>query len=164
MAGNAFRPRRWPGRSPSTCRPGPDLAAWLASAPAAGLEDHDLGAVAGSWWRIASWAQAQELAAVAQIVSRAAAGDEDIGVGTDGRPARVPVSAAAEVSLELTMSQFGAAWWADLAVDLGWRLAATGEVLAAGVIDLARARLIAEATRSLRRGRWRRRCWPRPGG
>jgi hypothetical protein len=129
--------------------PGPDLAAWLATVPAAELADRDLAATAGSWRRIASWAQAQELAAVAQIASRAAAREEDIEVDASGRPARVPVSAAAEVSLELTMSHYGASWWADLAVDLAWRLAATGEALAAGVIDLSRARLIAEATRML---------------
>jgi len=129
--------------------PGPDLAAWLAVAPAADLKDHDLAAVAGSWRRIASWAQARELAAVAQIASRAAVRDEDIGVDVDGRPARVPASAAAEVSLELTMSQFGASWWTELAVDLAWRLAATGAALGAGVIDLTRARLIADATKML---------------
>jgi hypothetical protein len=129
--------------------PGPDLAAWLAITPAADLRDHDLAATAGSWRRVASWAQAQELAAVAQIVCRAAARDEDIETGADGRPARVPAAAAAEVSLELTMSQFAASWWSDLAVDLAWRLAATWAALAAGVIDLHRARLIAEATRML---------------
>jgi hypothetical protein len=129
--------------------PGPDLAAWLAMAPAADLKDRDLASVAGAWRRVASWAQAQELAAVAQIASRAAARDDDIGTDANGRPARVPAAAAAEVSLELTMSQFGASWWTDLAVDLAWRLAATGAALAAGVIDLSRARLIAEATRLL---------------
>ena len=129
--------------------PGPDLAAWLALVPAADLRDRDLAATAGSWRRIASWAQARELAAVAQIASRSAARDKDIGTGSDGRPARVPPSAVAEVSLELTMSQCGASWWTDLAVDLAWRLAATGAELAAGRIDLARARLIAEATRML---------------
>ncbi len=129
--------------------PGPDLAAWLTITPATDLRDHDLAATAGSWRRVASWAQAQELAAVAQIVSRAAARDEDIETDADGRPARVPAAAAAEVSLELTMSQFAASWWSDLAVDLAWRLAATWAALAAGVIDLHRARLIAEATRML---------------
>ncbi len=72
------------------------------------LERRNLAAVAGSWRRVASWAQARELAAVAQIASRAAARDKDIGTGPDGRPARVPASAAAEVALELTMSQYGA--------------------------------------------------------
>jgi hypothetical protein len=47
------------------------------------------------------------------------------------------------------MSQCGASWWTDLAVVLAWRLTATGAELAAGRIDLARARLIAEATRML---------------
>jgi hypothetical protein len=137
------------GRLAERLAPGPDLAAWLAMAPPADLDDAGLAAVAGSWRRIASWAQARELAAVAQIASRAAARDEDIGTGPDGRPARVPASAAAEVALELTMSQYGASWWTDLAVTLSWRLTATGAALAAGMIDLPRARLIAEATAAL---------------
>jgi hypothetical protein len=137
------------GRVAERLAPGPDLTAWLAMAPAAALDDGDLAAVAGSWRRVASWAQARELAAVAQIASRAAARDKDIGTGPDGRPARVPVSAAAEVALELTMSQYGASWWTDLAVTLGWRLAATGAALDAGELDLPRARLIAEATGTL---------------
>ena len=106
----------------------------------------DLAATAGGWRRLASWAASRELAAVAQIASRAAARDQDIGTGEDGRPARVPASAAAEVALELTMSRYGAAGWADLAVELGWRLAATGAALESGDIDVYRARLIAEAT------------------
>jgi uncharacterized protein DUF222 len=134
------------GRVAEKLAPGPDLAAWLAMAPAADLADWDLAAVAGAWRRLASWAQARELAAVAQIAARSAARDEDIGTGPDGRPVRIPASAAAEVALELTMSRFGASWWADLAVQLGWRLAATGAALESGAIDLARARLIAEAT------------------
>ena len=134
------------GRVAGKLAPGPDLAAWLAMAPAADLADWDLAAVAGAWRRLASWAQAGELAAVAQIAARSAARDEDIGTEPDGRPVRIPASAAAEVALELTMSRFGASWWADLAVQLGWRLAATGAALESGVIDLARARLIAEAT------------------
>ncbi len=47
------------------------------------------------------------------------------------------------------MSPYGASAWADLAVQLAWRLAATGAALAAGTIDLARARLIAEAASPL---------------
>src|SRR6266571_565209 len=137
------------GRVAERLAPGPDLAAWLAMAPAADLEGAELAAVAGSWRRVAAWAQARELAAVAQIASRTAARDKEIGTGADGRPARVPDSAAAEVALELTMSQYGASWWTDLAVTLGWRLAATGAALDAGVIDLSRARLIAEATATL---------------
>jgi Domain of unknown function (DUF222) len=137
------------GRVAERLAPGPDLAAWLAAAPATELDDGDLAAVAGSWRRVAAWAQARELAAVAQISSRAAARDKDIGTKPDGRPVRIPASAAAEVALELTLSQYSASAWADLAVQLTWRLAATGAALADGVIDLQRARLIAEATRML---------------
>jgi hypothetical protein len=137
------------GRVAERLAPGPDLAAWLATAPPADLGDGDLAAVAGSWRRVASWAQAQELAAVAQITSRAAARDENASTSPDGRPSQVIPSAAAEVALELTMSQYGASAWTHLAVELTWRLPGTGAALAAGVIDLARARLIAEATSPL---------------
>ena len=137
------------GRVAERLAPGPDLAAWLATAPPAGIDDGDLAAVAGSWRRVASWAQARELAAVAQITARAAARDEKADTGPDGRPSQVTPSAAAEVALELTMSQYGASAWADLAVQLAWRLPGTGAALAAGVIDLARARLIAEAASPL---------------
>jgi hypothetical protein len=137
------------GRVAERLAPGPDLAAWLATAPPAGLDDGDLAAVAGSWRRVASWAQARELAAVAQITSRAAARDEHARTGENGCPSHVTRSAAAEVALELTMSQYGASAWADLAVQLCWRLPAAGAALQAGTIDLARARLIAEATSPL---------------
>jgi hypothetical protein len=128
------------------CLPaGPGLAAWLASAEAGEVEEGALAGVAASFRRLASWAQAGELAMVAQIASRAAARDEKIGVDEAGRPARVPVSACAEVSLGLVMTQGTASWWTDLAVTLCWRLKETGRALAEGRIDLSRARLIAEA-------------------
>jgi hypothetical protein len=129
------------------CLPaGPGLAGWLATAGAEELEDGALAGVAASFRRLASWAEAGELATVAQIACREAARDQKIGVEQDGRPTRIPVSACAEVSLGLVMSQHGAAWWTDLAVTLRWRLAATGLALREGLIDLSRARLIAELT------------------
>ncbi len=141
------------GRIAESLPTGPGLAAWLASADAGNseagagnLEEGALAGVAASFRRMASWAQAGELAAVAQIASRAAARDEKIGVDDKGRPARIPASACSEVSLGLVMTQLGASWWTDLAVTLRWRLPATGAALAEGSIDLPRARLIAEAT------------------
>ena len=79
------------GRVAEQLAPGPDLAAWLAAAPVAELTDEDLAAAAGSWRRLGSWAQANELAAVAQITARAAARDEQTGTGEDGaRPRSRP--------------------------------------------------------------------------
>ena len=125
---------------------GPGLAGWLALAPPADLEDHALAGVMASWRRLASWAQAGELAVAAQIASRAASRDDKIAVADDGRPVQVPADAAAEVSLALAMTHYGACWWTDLGVTLAWRLAATGAALRSGRIDLQRARLIAETT------------------
>jgi len=128
--------------------PGPAMAGWLglATAEAADLDEYGLTGVAVAGQRLASWAQAAELAAVAQVASRTAAADKNIGVRSDGRPARVGRDATGQVSLALSMSEYTAAVWADLAVTLSWRLCATGEALSAGRIDLYRARLIAEAT------------------
>ena len=145
-AASGSRWRRWPGGSPNIW---PRARTWPRGWPPRRqreLTDEDLAATAGSWRRLGSWAQANELAAVAQITARAAARDEQTGLAEDGCPAQVPASAAAEIALELTMSQYSAAAWADLAVELTWRLAATGAALAAGIIDVPRARLITEAT------------------
>jgi hypothetical protein len=128
--------------------PGPAMAGWLgvAAAEAGDLDEYGLTGVAFAGRKLASWAQAAELAAVAQVASRTAAADRNIGVRSDGRPARVSRDATGQVSLALTMSECAAALWADLAVTLAWRLPATGEALRGGRIDLYRARRIAEAT------------------
>jgi hypothetical protein len=125
---------------------GPGLAAWLSNADPAVLADWDLAGVAAAYRRVASWAQSGELAAVAAIASRAAARDDKVDVDAEGMPDRISSAAASEVSLALAMTQNGASWWTGLAVAMRWRLRATGAALAAGVIDLSRARLIHEAT------------------
>jgi hypothetical protein len=134
------------GRVAEVLPVGPDLAAWLACSPAGGLEDGALAGQAAGYRRLAAWAQAGELAVVAQMASRSAAADKNAEAGRDGRPGKVPADAYGQVSLALTMSQAGAEWWTNLAVDLQWRLAATGLALREGTIDLARAKAIAEAT------------------
>ncbi len=128
---------------------GPDLAGWLATGAEDQLEDGALVGVAASYRRLASWAQAGELAAVAELASRSASADERIGTDKQGRPARLPDEACAQVSLGLTMSHSSATCWSDLAVTLRWRLPATGAALRSGAIDLGRARAIAEATAAL---------------
>jgi Domain of unknown function (DUF222) len=128
--------------------PGPAQAAWLGVAAAAAdqLDENELAGVAIAARQLASWAQATELMAVAQITARAAAADPRIGVEADGRPVRLCRDALGQVSLALMLTGYGASWWADLAITLAWRLPATGAALARGAIDFYRARLIAEAT------------------
>src|SRR5262249_6704908 len=125
---------------------GPGLAGWLALARAADLEDGALAGVAASFRRLASWAAAGELAAVAQIASRSARADRRALVDELRRPARGTADAAGQVALALAMSPDGASARTDLGVVLGWRLRATGAALAAGQIDLSRARMIARVT------------------
>ena len=128
--------------------PGPAQAGWLAAAAAetASLDEYGLAGVAIAARQLASWAQAAELGAVAQITARAAAADSKIGLTADGRPARVCRDALGQISLALMLTGHSATAWADLAVTLAWRLPETGAALAAGRVDLARARVIAEAT------------------
>jgi hypothetical protein len=134
------------GRVAENLPVGPGLAGWLALGRAQDLEDGALAGVAASFRRLGSWAAAGELAAVAQIASRSARTDLRASVDLAGRPDRVTADAAGQVSLALAMSHDGAAAWADLGVALEWRLRATGAALAAGEIDLARARMIARVT------------------
>ena len=55
------------GRVAESLPTGPDLAGWLATGPEGQLEDGALAGVAASYRRLASWAQAGELAAVAEL-------------------------------------------------------------------------------------------------
>ena len=134
------------GRVAENLPTGPGLAGWLALARAADLENGALAGVAASFRRLSSWAAAGELAAVAEIASRSARTDRRAEVDEVGRPDRVTADAAGQVALALAMSPDGASAWTDLGMSLGWRLRATGEALAAGDIDLSRARMIARLT------------------
>jgi Domain of unknown function (DUF222) len=128
--------------------PGPAMAGWLkvATGAAGRLDENGLAGVTIAAQKLASWAQAAGLDAVAQITSRAAAADNKIGVRGDGRPARLCRDAIGQVSLTLMLTDCSAAAWADLAITLAWRLSATRAALAAGRVDFYRAKLIAEAT------------------
>ena len=137
------------GRIAESLPTGPGLAGWLAQARAADLEDGALAGIAASFRRLASWAAAGELAAVAQIASRSARTDRRAEVDAAGRPDRVTADAAGQVALALAMSHDGATSWTDLGVMLTWRLPATGAALAAGQIDVARARMIVRMTSPL---------------
>jgi Domain of unknown function (DUF222) len=124
---------------------GPGLAAWLAGQDPAAAAGRDLAGMAGAFRRVASWAQARELELIAHLAARSAAADPKAGLRPDGRPAHVTDDAAAQVSLELTLSRTGAEAWTGLAVALRWRLPATAAALAEGRIDTYRAKIVAEA-------------------
>ena len=157
--------------------PGPELAGWLSCA---GPADRDEAALINSitaWRKLTSWAQAQELAAVAELARRrgvagavdadtpdtSAAGSGSGSAGADlggakGEAAgagRDPVAeleagfAPNEVALALTLTSGGAEYWMDLAVSLSRRLPATLTALGAGRIDLNRAKLIDQYTSTL---------------
>ena len=154
--------------------PGPDLAGWLACGKATERDDAALVTSITAWRKVTSWAQAQELAAVAELARRrrvagavdaggqdcdraADAGDRDP-VADTGRGDRDPVAeleadfAPNEVALALTLTQGGAEYWMDLAVSLTRRLPATLAALGEGTIDLNRAKLIDQYTSSLDAG------------
>jgi Domain of unknown function (DUF222) len=127
--------------------PGPAAAGWLAAAAGAkNLGEYELTGVAIAARQLASWAQAVELGAVARLSAVTAAADCKIGLKPDGRPAGLGRDAVGQVSLALRLTDYSATVWADLAVTLTWRLPQTGAALADGRIDLARAKVIAEAT------------------
>jgi hypothetical protein len=127
---------------------GPALAGWLEVATAASgrLDEDLLTGVAIAADHLAAHTQAARLTAVAQLTARAAAADRSVGVEADGRPAEVTRDAAGQLEMALMLSHNSAQALAHLAVTLTWRLADTGAALAAGRIDLTRARLIAEYT------------------
>ena len=120
------------GRVAEVLPTSPDLAAWLACNPAGDLEDGALAGAASAYRRLAAWAQAGELAVVAQMAStvRRRRARPPAQRRTAVRP--VPADAYGQVSLALTMSRPAREWWTNLAVDLRWRLAATGQALREG--------------------------------
>ena len=121
--------------------PGPALAAWLGQAGPGQLDEAGLVNSITGWRKLTSWAQAQELAAVAELGRRR-------GVMDDPEADRDPVRelsaefAPNEVALALTLTQYAAEWWMSLAVSMSRRLPATWSALSQGTIDLARAKLV----------------------
>ena len=122
-------------------RPGPALAAWLGQAQPDHLDEAGLVNSITGWRKLTSWAQARELAAVAELGRRR-------GVMDDAELQRDPARELAaefapnEVALALTLTQYAAEWWTNLAVNMSRRLPATWSALSEGTIDLGRAKLI----------------------
>jgi hypothetical protein len=129
--------------------PGPGLAGWLNCADPRDLDEAGLVTSITSWRKLASWAQARELSAIAELVDRrpeipggSAAQQEEI---TDLERSFAP----SEVALALTMTEPAAQDWTWLAVRLRDRLPGTLDALEHGRIDIGKARLIDSWTQCL---------------
>ena len=128
--------------------PGPALAGWLSCAPSADLDDAGLVTSITAWRKVTSWAQAQELTAVAELAERRGRGHQ-VASGQDRVQKLEAEFAPSEVALALTLTEGGAEYWMDLAVSMTRRLPATVAALRAGRLDLARAKLIETFTAGL---------------
>ncbi|WP_165978385.1 DUF222 domain-containing protein, partial [Actinomadura darangshiensis] len=111
------------------------------------LADDELLDVARAARRRASWAQARELAAIAELHRRRIDAESDDDPGYRILSARESVTE--EVAAALTVTSNVAATLVHLAERLTGPLAATGAALEAGRIDLAKARVICDATDDL---------------
>jgi hypothetical protein len=129
--------------------PGPQLAICLSGGKnrLADLTDDELLQVAAAARRQTSWAQARELAAIAELTRRRTA-DEESG-DRDYRTLSARESVTEEVSAALTVTGNAAATLVHLAEHLTGPLARTGDALEAGRLDLAKARVICDVTEHL---------------
>ncbi|MFG2084705.1 DUF222 domain-containing protein [Spirillospora sp. NPDC048824] len=134
--------------------PGPQLAICLSGGKQhlADLTDDELLQVAAAARRQTSWAQARELAAIAELTQRRTT-TEITTTGPDGGgdyrtlPAREAVTE--EIAAALTVTGNTAATLVHLAQQLTGPLADTGAALETGRIDMAKARVICDTTDSL---------------
>jgi hypothetical protein len=111
-----------------------------AHARLAALTDDELIGVLRAWRRQACWAQARELATVAELARRRPAeGTPPAALG--GFPAAISEFTADEVAMALTLTGRAAGAELDLALDLAAR-PATAAALETGQIDLPRAKIL----------------------
>ncbi len=125
--------------------PGPELAGFAQNASAAGLgtlSDDALVGVLQAWRRLASWAAAGELAAVAELDRRRRA---EVAAGADSHLAE---HVGDELAAALTLTTRSADALLDTACGLA-RLPLTRAALATGQIDRARALVITEGVSCL---------------
>src|SRR6266567_3147164 len=99
------------GRVAESLPAGPGLAGWLAQARAADLEDGALAGVAASFRRVASWAAAGELAAVAQIASRSARAAGQIDLARARMIARMTAALSDAAARAVEAAVLGRAGW-----------------------------------------------------
>lgn len=136
---------------PRIVPPGPTLG--ITAPPAAELTDDALLDRIIAAERLTAWAQAQQLSAMAALLDRRIAADDalDTAAAAAGRLGRRPTvdggrSAVDEIAMALRIPRVTAGRRVDLAATVTSRLPATLTALAYGDLDLAKVRIIAEAT------------------
>ena len=134
-----------------TAPAGPALAGFTADAQArlGEISDDELIGVIRAWRRLASWAAAGELEAVAALARRRPADGTPPAAPGEPFPGRISEFVGEEVAAALTLTPVSGGRVVDLAIDLAGRLAPVRDALAAGWIDLLKARLFAQATEDL---------------
>jgi hypothetical protein len=133
--------------------PGAELATRLAAIDPADLDDdYDVLEVVAAWDRQVAWSNAGQLAAVAEFARRPLS----IGLTADvARAKRGPLGSVRrsnpddEIAARLSISSGSAGFRLGLALDLAGPLKATGAALAAGDIDVQKARSIADGCHHL---------------
>jgi hypothetical protein len=118
--------------------PGAKLAAAIAGCDVAALSDYDLISYLSACERQTSWAQAAQLAAIAELDTRRTQGSNPF------ERAKSAEWAAHEVAAELTLSRAGAEGRVTLARSLR-RLPDTAAMLSRGELDLTKTRAVVNA-------------------
>ena len=176
-----FRPRTTPASPASgsgfesngtldTCAPSTFLAGMADATTRDGrlaeLADDELIGVLQAWQRLESWCASGLLTAIAELARRRPA-DRTPPAAPGEFPTQLSEFVSDEIAAALTLTGRAASACEELALDLAIRLPGTARALQGGVIDRAKARLIADATRSLTDERAREvedRILPRPVG
>ncbi len=130
--------------------PGPQLAALLDETDLDRVPDDQVVAAAVAAARLEAWAAARKLSATAALVARAAGwrGVACDGQSVPGRTVAASRIAAHELGAALDLSPRSAGNLVHLALDLA-RLPVTRAALAEGLVDLPKARMVAETLRVL---------------
>jgi hypothetical protein len=133
--------------------PGAELAAILAGVdPALVDDDADLIEIIAGWDRQIANANANQLAAMAELARRPWSVDADPEVRRGKRGAvgsETREFADDEIAARLGISPLSAGYRLRLAINLASPLAATASALATGALDVAKARTIADGCRHL---------------
>jgi Domain of unknown function (DUF222) len=145
------------GGALASLAPSLELTTLVAELDLTCIDDEcDLANVIGAWERLIAWSNAKQLAAIAEFARRPwpPIADPDAARAKRGRLGEVvrefvDTEVAGELAGELAISPGAAVFRVNLAIDLADRCRATAAALEAGLIDVPKARAIADGCRYL---------------